>query len=325
MRKLVGSIAIVVAAGGLITTLVGASDIELGATQFGTDVVYAGVGGVRGSGVDSEATLTVAGASSDITQALLYWHGPTNSADPASNAAIAFDGTDITGTNIGTSDNNCWGFQNSQAYRADVTDLVTGDGAYVVSKFIKIVADNSIEINGFELVVFFDDGDDTNDRDVVLFEGNDSNQSNAFDANGWNVSLDNINYDSGAAGIQMIVADGQSYPDGSLQLNAQTLDAGPNLFQGDTVPDDGTSASHNGTLWDSKRYDITSFLTAGDNDLELTHTYTNDCLSLIVAAIDLPAGAAPGQPTTTTTPTTPTTAPAAPPAVAVDETPRFTG
>ena len=42
----------------------------------------------------------------------------------------------------------------------------------------------------------------------------------------------------------------------------------------------------------------------GANDLTLTHDQAGDCLSLIVAAVNLPAGAAPDQPPTTTTTTT---------------------
>jgi len=38
----------------------------------------------------------------------------------------------VTGVNIGFSDDNCWSYLNSQAYRADVTELVRrhGNGTY---------------------------------------------------------------------------------------------------------------------------------------------------------------------------------------------------
>ena len=58
---------------------------------------------------------------------------------------------------------------------------------------------------------FFDDGDDSNNRDVVLFHGNDSNIANPFDADGWDVTLPGINYDTGAARMELHVSDGQTF------------------------------------------------------------------------------------------------------------------
>jgi hypothetical protein len=309
---------------GLAVPAAEASDIQPFKTVYATDVAYAGLGGMRGIG---NGSIALTGVSGTVTEALLFWHGPTNSADPASSAAVSFAGQPVTGTNIGTSASNCWGFDNSQAYRADVTSLVTGDGSYALADFTK----TGVDINGAQLVVFFDDGDAANNRDIVMFEGNDSNVSNPFDADGWNVSLPGIQYAGGAASMDMIVSDGQTFTDGSLEINAATLDPGPNLFQGDTVPSAGSN--NNGLLWDQRQFDITSQLTPGTNTVTITHSYVDDCLSLVLAAVNLPAGSAPNQPTTTTTappaptttvaPTTTTTPPVV--VVPVRATPRFTG
>ena len=266
-----------------------ASDIANFTTVYGTDVVQAGFGGMRDNGI---GTLTVSGVSGTVTKALLYWHGPTNSTDPAANAAVTFAGNAVTGTNIGFSSDNCWSYANSQAYRADVTTFVTGNGSYSLAGFVK--DSGAINVNGASLIVFFDDGNAANNRDVVLFDGNDSNKPNAFDANGWNVSLPGINYVSGTANITMHVSDGQSYPDDALVLNGSTLVPAGAIFQGDSVP--FGSFDNNGHLWDIKSFDVTSFLSPGPNTLTLTTGYLNDCLSLVVAAIDLPAGAAPPTP-----------------------------
>ena len=267
-----------------------ANDIAPFETVFATDAAQFGFGGIRTIGT---GTITVSGVSGTVTRALLYWQGPTNSTDPAVNAAVTFGGTDITGTNIGVSSDNCWGFDNSQAYRADVTSVVTGNGAYALANFLKADAD----INGVSLFVFFDDGNDANNRDVVLFDGNDSNvPGNGFDADGWNVSLPGINYTSGTASMDLHVGDGQGFEDADVVLNAATLASGPDVFQGDSVPNGASAGDTNGGLWDVKSYDVTSALTPGDNTLTLTSAYTNDCLSLIVAAVNLPAGAAPNQP-----------------------------
>src|SRR5437588_4734068 len=218
--------------------VVRANDIAGFTTIFGTDVVHAGFGGMRNDGT---CTLTVSGVSGPVTKAYLYWHGPTNSSDPTANAAVTFAGNAVTGSNIGLSSDNCWLHSNSQGYRADVTSLVTGNGAYALAGFVK--DSGNINVNGASLIVFFNDGNVTNNRDVVLFDGNDSNIPNAFDAAGWNVSLPGITYTSGTANITLHVSDGQPFPDDALVLNGSTLvPAGP-IFQGDSVPfgtfDDG--------------------------------------------------------------------------------------
>ena len=296
-----GLVILVVAAGlGLASRQARANNIAPFQTVFATDVVSAGYGGMRGDGT---GTITLSGVSGTITQALLYWHGPTESGDTAANESPTFAGSGITGTNIGLSDNNCWGFENSQAYRADVTSLVTGDAAYALADFVGTDSlGNDVDINGVSLIVFFDDGDDTNNRNVVIFDGNDSNvPGNPFDADGWNVTLPGINYDSGSASMELHVADGQGSEDANLILNGTTtLASGPDVFQGDTVPNLPSATGPNVGLWDIRSFDVTSSLTPGDNTLALTLDYINDCLSLIVVMVNLPAGAAPGQPPTDT-------------------------
>jgi len=266
-----------------------ASDIASFKTVFATDVAYAGFGGMRDNGT---GTLSVAGVSGTVKEAYLYWHGPTNTQDAAANAAVTFAGQGVTGTHIGFSDNNCWGYQNSQAYRADVTSLVSGNGDYALADFVK--DGGEVNVNGASLLVFFDDGNGPNNRDVVLFDGNDSNIPNSFDADGWNVSLSGINYQSGSASMDLHVSDGQTFDDDALVLNGQELEPAGDVFNGETVPGNGQSASDR--LWDIRQFDVTSFLSPGENTLTLTTGQNSDCLSLVVAAVNLPAGSAPNQP-----------------------------
>lgn len=266
-----------------------ANNISLFETQFDTDWAYAGVGGLRGTGASS---ISLSGVSGTVSKAYLYWHGPTDSTDPNFQANISFGSNAITGTNIGFSDDNFWGQANSQAYRADVTSIVTGNGAYGISGL------NPANSNGASLVVFYDDGNTANNRDVVLFNGNDANFNNAFDADGWNVNLNGINYSSGTAQMTLHVSDGQDFgtgDDGNFLVNGVMVNNGDE-FDGTTVPNTAGTSVANGALWDIVSFDVTSFLSVGPNNLNLTHTAVNDALSLIVAAIDLPAGSAPDQP-----------------------------
>lgn len=275
-------------------TLAQASDLTAFKTVFNTDFVAQGFGGMRDNGT---GTINLTGVSGTVKEAYLYWHGPTNAAstDTAANAAVNFNGTDITGSFLGISDNNCWGFANSMAYRANVSSLITGNGAYSLANFVK--NNNNININGVSLIVFFDDGNAANNRDVVMFNGNDSNINNAFDAPGWNVDLNGINYASGSANMQLHVADGQTAGDGILQVNGSTIGSG-DMFPGDTdelVANGPFDAS--GGLWDIENFNITSLLAPGNNNLQMRLLPpSGDCVACVLVAIDLPAGSAPDQP-----------------------------
>lgn len=256
-------------------------------TQYNTDWTVAGVGGLRGTGASS---INLSGITGTVNQAYLYWHGPTNSTNPSFNANINFAGTAISGSNIGFSDDNFWSQSNSQAYRADVTSLIAGDGIYAISG---LFPNNS---NGASLMVFFDDGDSTNNRDIITFDGNDANFSNIYDPLGWDISLNGINYTSGVASVLFGVSDGQSFSDAALIANGSILAAAGSVFQGTSVPTTPGTTVTNGALWDLLSFNITSLLSPGLNNLNFTHGTISDALSAIHVSIDLPAGSAPDQP-----------------------------
>ena len=266
-----------------------ATDLTSFKTVFDTDFTSAGYGGMRENGT---GTIGLAGiVSGTVTEAYLFWHGPSNAsstAAPTANATVKFAGTDVTGTFLGISSDNCWGFANSLAYRANVTSLVTGDGNYALANFLK---PDVADINGASLIVFFDDGNSTNNRDVVMFNGNDSNIDNSYDAAGWNITLAGINYSSGAASAQFHVSDGQEFVDDAILANATPLVATGAIFEGNRRP--AVPLPSNGFLWDIRNFSVTSLLNPGLNNLNITSGVNSDCLSCVMIAIDLPAGAAP--------------------------------
>lgn len=261
-------------------------------TVFNTDFVSAGVGAMRDQPGPHFIDLAGVGGSA-ISKALLYWHGPTNSSDSLANANVVFNGAQVTGTNIGFSADNCWGFLNSQSYVADVTPFVTGDGVYTLEGF----GFGPVNTNGASLVVFFNDGDPTNNRDVSIFQGNDSNISNPFDPPGWNVTLSGIQYAGGAANMQLHIADGQDFVDDALRINSVEKIPLGNWVTGFSVPGINNGPANNGRLWDIINVDVTDDLvTAGSppQSLSLTTGIFFDCLALVAAIVDLPQGAAPG-------------------------------
>jgi hypothetical protein len=256
-----------------------------GLSVAATDVAEFGYGGMRGTGTGS---ITVTGVSAPVFHAFLYWNGPTNSSDPNANAAVTFNTTPVTGTNIGVASSNCWPFANSQSYRADVTSLVTGTGSYSLASFVKADAD----INGVALIVFFDNGNSGDDRNVVLWNGNDSNVVQGADPAGWDETITGVLYPgSGAASLDFVVSDGQQATDDALVLNGNTLVPTGGIFEGDTTPAGGFVPNPPGNLWDVEGFDITTRLSSGSNTLRLTTGFASDCLSLVVAAANVPASA----------------------------------
>ena len=261
-----------------------------GLSVSNTDVAEFGQGGMRGNGTGS---IDVSGITGPVFHAFLYWHGPTNSSDPDSNADVMFNGNAVSGTNIGTASDNSWLFQNSQAYRADVTSLVTGDGSYTLSDFLKTDESNNdvADINGVALIVFWDDGNPADDRNVVLWNGNDSNLALGSDPAAWDETVSGVPYPgSGSASLDLVVGDGQSYDDGELDVNGSSI-AGPGaVFDGLTGPNySGNPVGVTGSLWDVKSFDITSLLSAGPNTLHITSPTADDALALVVAIANVPA------------------------------------
>ena len=267
-----------------------------GLSVANTDVDEFGYGGMRG---DGSGSIAVSGVSAPVLHAFLYWNGPTDSTDADSNSAVTFAGTPITGANIGTASSNCWensvpSFSNSQSYRADVTALVTGnDATYSLADFTK---PGNIDINGVALVVFYDDGNSGNDRTVVLWNGNDSNvlpfNGTTWPVDGWDETISDVPYPgSGSASLDVVVSDGQTFTDDALLVNGTEIAPTGGIFQGDSTPAGPFSA--NGDLWDVESFDITSLLSSGPNDVQVTTGEVADCLSLVVAAANVPASTAP--------------------------------
>jgi hypothetical protein len=279
-------------------------------TVNNTDFVQAGISGV---GSDNSVSITVSGVSGTVTKALLYYHGI---GDPTySPTGVAFNGVPVVPTNIGDSSTNCWGSGSSTAYRADVTAQVVlagGNGTYSVDN---LANGAGLSANGASLIVFFNDGNSTNNRDVALFEGNDSDVAGfPGDPSGWQATLSGINYTTGTAHASFHVADGQAAGDGDVTFTATPNVGGTNpltfpdnatTFDGNSLPDNGTGRLGPGqALWDINTFDITGLFnnTPGTYSIDLTHPIASDCLGLIVLALDFEAGALP-PPTDTTPPT----------------------
>lgn len=285
------------AASLLLSAAAEARSIVLGRTETRTDYVSTGVGGI-GNG---PGNLVVSGVSGGVRKAFLYWHGINNIGIGAvyDNDTVSFAGHSITGASLGDAETNCWGNGSSRAFFADVTPYVTGNGSYTIDGLDAAAGHNG---NGASLIVLFNDGNPDNDRDLVFFEGNDSDYvAGTFpdDANGWSASLNGINYTGGSVHAQLHVGDGQAFTDdwiyfssGQASLPVQDTTS---LWDGLSVTNAGYSRAGNDGLWDIHTFDITSILgNAGVKDISLSGmTATGDCHSLVTLMLDLGGGSAP--------------------------------
>jgi hypothetical protein len=279
-----------------------------------TDYTWSGVGGMRDSGYGIINLTNLTGA---VTKAYLYWHGPmtAGATNEAANAAVTVNGAVVPGTHIGLGSDNCWGssgynYALSRAYRADITSLVSSNGnsAYLLGDFMKPLGTNSkaINVNGASLVVFYQDGDPNNNKDVLVLDGNDSISHSPFPTNspgydnvGWTFQATGFTYRGGAAFVQLHVSDGQYFApldDGVMILDQRiVLEPAGHIFSGDTkyMPSANNGPTGNGCLWDIKSWNLESYLTNGQNTLSVSNRFMlADCTALIVAAVVLPAGSA---------------------------------
>jgi cysteine-rich repeat protein len=275
-----------------------ATGLTLARTASGVDWVSAGIGGISGDTAD----IALTGVTGPVSKAYLYWDGMAIAAmdQTYDNDTIAINGNPITGTTLGSTSPNCWGQGESRAFVADVTAYVTGDGTYALSG---LMAQPTHQPNGASLVVLFDDGNASNDHDLIFFEGNDGTSLNGYggvEDRGWHALLDGIVYHSGPVSVQFHVADGQSTADTDATFHeathSHTIDEAAGLWDGTSVPLAGTSRSPGDALWDIHTVDISDIFThQGTYQLYLdSGSQPMDCIALVVLIVDL--GATPGPP-----------------------------
>lgn len=276
-------------------------------TESNVDYVSGGISGIGGG----SGSITISGVTGTVTKAFLYWHGIDNSGSGAvyDNANITLDGNPVVGTAIGDATTNCWGSGSSRGFRADVTSLVSGDGVYALAG---LSSGTGHSANGASLVVIFDDGNPGNNRDLVFFEGNDSNIPDGFpgEDDGWHATLSGINYAGGSVSVQMHAADGQAANEDALVFTSGagnvTITDTALLWEGVSLPNAGTSRSAFGGLWDIHTFDVTAaFGPPGPQTLSMdgmAEANSSDCIALVLLLMDLEPGSAPPTPTATPTP-----------------------
>jgi hypothetical protein len=320
---------LVMLAGIPLLTQAAPGDRPLGAPLFileRTDMVNAGVGDLgapaaNGGGIGE---IVLAGVSGSVTRALLYWHGVdldwtahgySGGNNDYDQPTILFNGNKITGERLGSGGyNNNWGSGSQYAaqkyssalYRADVTAMIAGDGTYTLSGLADGAGHSA---NGASLIVYFDDGNPSNDVRVEHYEAMDSNVDSSA-IHHWLARLP-LHYVGGRAELWLHAADGQrSQTDGTHRIRVypgllpgdstnfafSTPYRGLHLWGGDTVPRMlAPRPGGGGGLWDIQQFDITPALHQPGEYLVFSHygTEGTDFLTLLVVQL---VQSAPGQP-----------------------------
>ncbi len=274
-----------------------------------TDWVSGAVGGIGSGKGAGKGTITISGIHGKVTGAWLSWNGIGHRVSAAAfegtydNPAISVNGKKVVGISQGESGSNCWGLTaSSRTYLANVTKIarVTRNGAYHLKGLGK-----HGDANGANLIVAFRDADPSNNQDLYLYYGNDT------DADGypgedliWKDTLDRIAYAGGPVSLQLAVADGQNFGPADDDALTVTGQAGPlvfddtpanhGLWDGTTVRDAGhsraTGTAGPGSLFDLETFDVTTvFDSAPQQTLDIGTGVIGDCHSLTMAALSVNA------------------------------------
>ena len=176
-----------------------------------------------------------------VEQAFLYW-ATLGSANTFTTPTL--NGTEVSGQLIGRSADPCTGLASSFTYRADVTDLVNGNGVYTVARLPRGILPNAGNVaEGASLVVVYSLAT-APFRTILIADGA---VTLDFDAHTYTYRIDGYRTDVPVtdAHITYILADGQSeYVTGALEFNTQTIDQ--RNFTG-----------VNGDYWDTLTYNVT--------------------------------------------------------------------
>jgi hypothetical protein len=204
------------------------------------DVVAAGAG-LRGIGTGDIALSGIPSGAS-VIKAFLYW-ATIGTANTYTSPTL--EGTSVDGELIGTSGDTCWGAQHNFVYRADVTDLVSGNGTFTIAG-LPASLENGNDSQGASLVVVFEDAAEPM-RTIII---NDGAVTLDFDQNTYTDEIQGYSADDPVtdAHITYLVGDGQS-----------SWDSGNVLFEGESIAQN-VFTGVDGDFWGTLTFDVTSLV-----------------------------------------------------------------
>jgi hypothetical protein len=231
------------------------------------DYVSAGIG-LRDR---TEGDITVSGipAGAVVHEALLYW-GMLDNGESATLKLLTFDGVPVVGTLIGTGPDTCWQRNNSFAYRADVSSLVSGNGIHHIAG---VASGGAILSNGASLVVVYERAGDPF-RQVVVMDGN---VVFRFNGSGANTTLGGfVAAAPVSAKTTFVVGDGQPFAEtASFTGNLGTITLN-NPFEGG-----------DGAYWDTDTIDVSAQIAESEASAVANIRINGDCLMWVAQAFSV--------------------------------------
>ena len=227
------------------------------------DVTAAGVG-LRGAGTGT-ITISDIPPGSTVFRAYLYW-ATLGTANTYTSPSL--NGVPVSGNLTGTSGDTCWGVQNNFVYRADVTALVGGNGAYTVAGLPNNLAAGN-DSQGASLVVLYETGGAVF-RTIVI---NDGAVSLNFSRTTHSDIVSGYDPDSPVSSAQVtyLIGDGQAQWDaGNVNFNGTPVASG--IFSG-----------VDGNYWGTHSFDVTGLVdgtsaTTTINNTDPGNPASPDCL-----------------------------------------------
>jgi len=245
------------------------------------DVAAAGVG-LRGTGTGT-IPLTGIPAGATIQKAFLYWSTVGGS---GTFTAPTLNGTAVSGTLIGQSDDPILGVDQAFAYRADVTSLIAGNGSYTIYGLpagpLPPASTTVNDSQGASLVVIYLLPPGAPSRTITINDGAVTLIGPAVSAVGarlqeYTTALTGFlaaNPPTGAH-LTFLVGNGQSLTPEYAGLNTTLL--ATNGFSGS-----------DGTAWDTKTYDVSTAMAAGDSSAQAVVSTGNEALVWVAAILSVP-------------------------------------
>jgi hypothetical protein len=229
------------------------------------DVTSAGVG-LRGVG---SGTINMTGVpeGATVAKAYLYW---ATLGTAATFSSPSLNGTAVAGTLIGRADDPAWGAQQSYAFRADVTSLVAGNGAYTISG-LPGLGPTINDTEGASLVVIYT-RPGAAVRKIVINDGAVMLHPSLLSY--YQTNLNGFTAAAVPAGSSatFIVADGQTFTPEYAGLNTTLLST--NAFSGS-----------DGNHWDTRSYDVSSALGGAATTANAALSTVGDSLIWIAAIL----------------------------------------
>jgi uncharacterized protein (TIGR03382 family) len=224
------------------------------------------------------SNVNLAGVGGGVVRAFAVWNFLSNNAlGTAGENTITVNNNRVTAfRGVSASPDLCWGFNGVNTYVADVTNIITGNGAITV-----FGADDGAGRlgEGVSIVAVWDDGVSAS-RTVDLFHG----VSNNVPLNGFGLNTVNLSgvYGGGTAHFLANALDGQVAGDEFSINNSGALGG---IFGGTGVAGDAAQGLL-GPLYDHFEGDASPYMNAGDTSITFgTIPPYGDCIGITLAGI----------------------------------------